>query len=280
MRAQIADNQVSVTRSEARPSPAVRTKDDRQTRILACLAELLTAKASWLVLARWRQESVFTSMGEHTGVGHLPGRAWAEADSNRLNPNPERKQEKGPPEETSRELSLLCTELGQSTLDQPGDSYGTAHRVKIAQREVAGCLRQLEAGTEALSSPHSGPPAQVPLTTRAGSARFRGWVGQKAIVDRIKMTSDDAAEWLIERLAPHHSSSNHIRLLGPSSANLGRAIGSTAQGAGITLATPANPIYGATLPRLCAGLGRTCPGTTCRAPTSRPYIARTGPGLS
>ena len=122
-------------------------------------------------------------------------------------------------------------------------------------------IRQLEAEVAALLQQRSALAAHVPLSEVGGRDVMR--LEQKAIIDRVKMTAYNA-EGLLERLAPHYSNSDDIRLLLRSFAELSGEICRTAQGLVITLDPPDTPIYRRALRGLCADLsqlGATFPGT-------------------
>jgi hypothetical protein len=164
--------------------------------------------------------------------------------------------------EKRQQLSKLRSLLGQVVLDEPRDSSRSTHGLKTAQNGKVKQIRQLEAEVAALQQQRSALAAHVPLSEVGGRDVMR--LEQKAIIDRVKMTAYNAEEWLLERLAPHYSNSDDIRLLLRSFAGLSGEIRRTAQGMVVTLDPPDTPIYRRALRGLCADLsqlGATFPGT-------------------
>ncbi len=258
----IAEDQVSVAGSGPWRRIVVRTQNGHQTPILTSHMDLPAAKVAVLMFARWRQENFFKYTEEHMGLDQLLGYAYQDADGSRLVPNPKRQQVERTLKEKRQQLAKLRSQLGQVMLDEPRDSSRTAHGLKTAQKGQVKQVRSLEAVIAALLDQRSALPTHVPLQEAGRREVMR--MEQKAIIDRVKMTAYNAEEWLLERLAPHYSNSDDIRLLLRSFAELSGEIRRTAQGVVVTLDPPDTPIYRRALRGLCADLsqlGATFPGT-------------------
>ena len=258
----IAEDQVEVAGSGPWRRIVVRTKSGHQTPILTNLTELPAAKVAVLMFARWRQENFFKYTEEHMGLDQLLGYAYQDADGRQLVPNPKRQEVERTLKEKRQQLSKLRSLLGQVVLDEPRNSSRSTHGLKTAQNGKVKQIRQLEAEVAALRQQRSALAAHVPLSEIGGRDVMR--LEQKAIIDRVKMTAYNAEEWLLERLAPHYSNSDDIRLLLRSFAELSGEIRRTAQGMVVTLDPPDTPIYRRALRGLCADLsqlGATFPGT-------------------
>jgi len=258
----IAEDQVEVAGSGPWRRIVVRTKNGHQTPILTNLTELPAAKVAVLMFARWRQENFFKYTEEHMGLDQLLGYAYRDADGRQLVPNPKRQEVERTLKEKRQQLTKLRSLLGQVVLDEPRDSSRSTHGLKTAQNGKVKQIRQLEAEVAALLQQRSALAAHVPLSEVGGRDVMR--LEQKAIIDRVKMTAYNAEEWLLERLAPHYSNSDDIRLLLRSFAELSGEIRRTAQGVVVTLDPPDTPIYRRALRGLCADLsqlGATFPGT-------------------
>ena len=141
-------------------------------------------------------------------------------------------------------------------LDEPRDGSRTTHGLKVSQKGQVRQIRLMEAEVSALLELRSALPTPVPL--REAGRREVMRLEQKAIIDRVKMTAYNAEEWLLERLLPHYSNPDDIRLLLRSFAEL------SDQGMVVTLDPPDTPIYRRALRGLCADLSQlaaTFPGT-------------------
>lgn len=261
VRMKIAEDQVRVGGSGPWRRIVVRTKDGHQTPILTTLTALSAAKIACLMFARWRQENFFKYSREHQGMDQLLGYTWAEADGERLVPNPECKQVERELKVKRQELARRRAELGQALLDEP--AWGrTAHGLKIAQRGAVGQLRALEAEIKPLLDRRAELPVRVPLAQAGRREVLR--LEHKAIIDRVKITAYNAEEWLLDLLVRHYPNPHDVRALLRSFAELSGEIRTTAQGVVITLDSPDLPLHRRALRGLCADLNRlgsTYPGT-------------------
>ena len=87
---------------------------------------------------------------------------------------------------------------------------------------------------------------------------------QKSIIDRIKMTTYNAEEWLLELLVRHYPNSHDMRALLRSFAELAGEIRTTSNHVIITLDAPGIPVHRRALRGLCVDLnqlGDTYPGS-------------------
>ena len=188
------------------------------------------------------------------------GYDWAEADGARLVPNPERKQIERELKTRRQELSRQKAEMGQALLDEP--RWGrTGHGIKIAQWGV-GHLRILEQEIAKLQERRAELPKHVPLAEAGTREMLR--LEQKSIIDRIKMTTYNAEEWLLELLVQHYPNSHDVRALLRSFAELAGEIRTTPNQVIITLDAPDVPLHRRALRGLCADpnqLGATYPGS-------------------
>ena len=258
----IAEDQVTVAGSGPWRRIVVRTKTGHQTPILTSLTELPAARVAVLMFARWREENFFKYTEEHMGLDQLLGYSYGDADGSRLVPNPKRQEVERALKGKRQALAKLRSQLGQAVLDEPRDSSRSTHGPKTAQKGQVKQIRQLEAEIEALLEQRAALPSHVPLQKTGHREVMR--LQQNAIIDRVKMTAYNAEEWLLERLAPHYSNPDDIRLLLRSFAELSGEIRRTAQGVVVTLDPPDTPIYRRALRGLCADLsqlGATFPGT-------------------
>ena len=249
----LAEDRVSVGRSGPWRRIVVRTQKGHQTPILTSLTAPAPAKIACLVFARWRQENFFKYSCEHQGMDQLLGYAWAEADGERLVPNPERKAVERDLRAKRQELARRRAELGQALLDEP--AWGrTAHGLKIAQGGAVGQLRALEDETEALLDRRTELPKHVPLAQAGRREVLR--LEHKAIVDRIKITAYNAEEWLLDLLVRHYPNRHDVRALLRSFAELSGEIRTTAEGVMVTLDPPDLPLHRRALRGLCADLNQ------------------------
>jgi transposase len=257
----LAEDQVPVGQSGPWRQIVVRTKDGHQTPILTSLTRPAPAKVACLIFARWRQENFFKYSREHHGLDQLLGYAWAEADGARLVPNPERKHIERVLKTKRQELARQKAEMGQALLDEP--RWGrTAHGIKIAQGGAVGHLRVLEQEIATLQERRAELPKHVPLAEAGTREVLR--LEQKSIIDRIKMTTYNAEEWLLELLVQHYPNSHDVRALLRSFAELPGEIRTTPTEVIITLDAPDLPLHRRALRGLCADLNQlsaTYPGS-------------------
>jgi DNA-binding transcriptional regulator YhcF (GntR family) len=249
----IAEDKVKVGGSGPWRRIVVRTKDGHQTPILTSLADQVAAvRIACLMFARWRQENFFKYAKEHQGLDQLLGNGWAEADGERLVPNPERKQLDKEIKALRRELAELRSELGQALLDEPRDSARNAHGLKTAQGGKVGRLRDLEAELEAAVELRPLLPQRIPLRDAGRREVLR--VEQKQIIDRVKISAYNAEEWLLERLLPHYPHPDDVRDLLRAFAELSGELQATTDSVTITLDPPDTPLHRRALRGLCAEL--------------------------
>lgn len=257
----LAEDQVTVGRSGPWRRIVVRTKDGHQTPILTSLTRPAPAKIACLIFARWRQENFFKYSREHHGLDQLLGYAWAEADGARMVTNPERKQIERELKTKRQELARQKAEMGQALLDEP--RWGrTGHGIKIVQGGAVGHLRILEQEIARLLKRRAELPKHVPLAEAGTREVLR--LEQKSIIDRIKMTTYNAEEWLLELLVQHYPNSHDVRALLRSFAELAGEIRTTPTEVVITLDAPDLPLHCRALRGLCADLnqfGVTYPGS-------------------
>jgi len=268
VRMHLAEDQVNVGRSGPWRRIVVRTRacteprsDGHQTPVLTSLATPAPAKIACLMFARWRQENFFKYSRQHQGLDQLMGYAWAEADGERLVPNPERKAVERELRAKRQDMARRRAELGQVLLDEP--VWGrTAHGLKIAQRGAVGQLRALEEQIEALLDRRAELPKHVPLAHAGRREVLR--LEHKAIIDRVKITAYNAEEWLLDLLVRHYPNRHDVRALLRSFAQLSGETRTTPQGIAVTLDPPDLPIQRRALRSLCADLNEittTYPGT-------------------
>jgi transposase len=263
VRLQIAEDQVRVGGLGPWRRVVVRTRDGHQTPILTSVAPSVPApRVACLMFARWRQENFFKYSREHHGLDHLLGYAWAEADGQRLVPNPQRKELTQALRDKRAQLRDLRSRLGQAVLDEPRDSGRTVHGLKVSQGGGVGRVRALEQEIDDLFDRRAALPDRVPLKDAGPREILR--LEQKEIIDRIKITAYNAEEWLLERLLPHYPHPDDIRDLLRAFAELSGEVHTTAAGVTITLDPPDTPMHRRALHGLCADLnqlGVNFPGT-------------------
>ena len=192
VRMQLAEDEVKVAGSGPWRRIVVRTRTGHQTPILTSLRRLAAARVACLMFARWRQENFFKYSREHHGLDQLLGHAWAEADGERLVPNPERRQVERELKARRQALAGLLAGLGQVLLDEPIYPNRTAHGLKVAQKGEVAKMRKLEEEIEALRERRASLPHHVPLAEAGPRAVLR--LEQKSIIDRIKITAYNAEE--------------------------------------------------------------------------------------
>ncbi len=208
----------------------------------------------------WRRIVVRAPNGHQ--LDQLLGYAYQEDDAARLVPNPERKQLDHELKQRRRELSQLRAELGQALLDEPRDSYRSAHGLKIAQGGAVGQVRALEAEIEAVLDLRSALPERIPLAEAGKREVLR--LEHKAIIDRIKITAYNAEEWMLDRLVRHYPNPHDARALLRSFADLSGELRTTPGRVVITLDAPDIPLHRRALRGLCDDLNQTqatYPGT-------------------
>lgn len=259
---QLAEDEVKVGRSGPWRRIVARTSDGHQTPILTSLTRPAPAKIACLILARWGQENFFKYSKEHHGLDQLVGNAWAEADGERLVPNPERKGVERQLKAKRQELARREREQGQVLLDEPGGSGRSADGIKIAQGGVVGQLRAVEQEITTLEERRAALPKHLPQAEAGERHVLR--LEQKAIIDRVKMTAYNAEEWLLELLVRHYPNLHDARALLRSFAELGGELRTTTTEVVITLDAPDLPRHRRALSGLCADLnqvGVAYPGT-------------------
>jgi len=258
----LAEDTVIVAGSGPWRRIVVRAPNGHQVPILTSLDRAAPAKIACRIFVRWRQENFFKYMCEHLGLDQLLGYAYQEDDAARLVPNPERKQLDHELKQRRRELSQLRAELGQALLDEPRDSYRSAHGLKIAQGGAVGQVRALEAEIEAVLDLRSALPERIPLAEAGKREVLR--LEHKAIIDRIKITAYNAEEWMLDRLVRHYPNPHDARALLRSFADLSGELRTTPGRVVITLDAPDIPLHRRALRGLCDDLNQTqatYPGT-------------------
>ncbi len=130
-------------------------------------------------------------------------------------------------------------ELGQARLDERRDSSHSARGLKSAHGSGVKKIRELETELARLLEQCHRLPSHVPLETVGHHDVTK--LQQKAILDRVKLTAYIAAEWLLERLAPHYQSADDVRQMPRSFAELSGEIRTTAEGMTLSLDPPDSP---------------------------------------
>jgi hypothetical protein len=260
----IAEDEVSVGRSGPWRRVVVRARDGHQTPILTSHgAAVSAARIAALMFARWRQENLFKYMGAHHGLDDIVSYAADPADPDVMIPNPKRKALDRRIAEAKKELNALKAGLGGAVLDEPRISGRSAHGLKVAQGGTVKKMRDLEARIEAMKVERRELPDHVTVAD-AGINRQVMRHEAKAIVDRIKIATYNAEEWMLDRLVPHCDNHFDVRDLLRSFAELSGTIDATARNVVVSLDPPDTPAHRRALRGLIEELnaiGAVFPGT-------------------
>jgi hypothetical protein len=260
----IAEDEVRVGRSGPWRRVVVRARDGHQTPILTSHgAAVSAARIAALMFARWRQENLFKYMGAHHGLDDIVSYAADPADPDVMIPNPKRKALDRRIAEAGKELNALKAGLGGAVLDEPRVSGRSAHGLKVAQGGTVKKMRDLEAQIEAMKAERRELPDHVTVA-EAGINRQVMRHEAKAIVDRIKIATYNAEEWMLDRLVPHYDNHFDVRDLLRSFAELSGTIDATARSVVVSLDPPDTPAHRRALRGLVEDLnaiGAVFPGT-------------------
>jgi hypothetical protein len=124
-------------------------------------------------------------------------------------------------------------------------------------------MRDLEARIEAMKAERRELPDHVTVA-EAGINRQVMRHEAKAIVDRIKIATYNAEEWMLDRLVPHYDNHFDVRDLLRSFAELSATIDATARNVVVSLDPPDTPAHRRALRGLIEELnaiGAVFPGT-------------------
>jgi transposase len=259
----LAEDDVRVGRSGPWRRVVVRSGDAHQTPIITSLRAAPAARIAALMFARWRQENLFKYMGAHHGLDEIVSYGAEPADPDALIANPKRKVLDRRIAEIRKEFNALKAELGAAVLDEPKLGGRSVHGLKAAQGGAVKKMRELEASIVALTAERRKLPARVSVG-EAGVGKEVMRREAKAIVDRIKIASYNAEEWLLDRLVVHYPNHFDVRDLLRSFAELSGTIETTTTGVLVSLDPPDTPAHRRALRGLVEDLnaaGATFPGT-------------------
>lgn len=263
IRFQIAEDEVKVSGSGPWRRIVVRVNDGHQTPILTSVGEELgAARLACLMFARWRQENFFRYMRERIGLDQLCSYAYENAPAEAPVPNPVRKRLAKEMVKLRKDIAGLRQKLGRAVLDEPRNGR-SVHGFKTDQNGDVGRLRQLEKQLDDLKAQSAALPPHVSLSD-SQQVRHQMRLEYKSIVDRVKMTTYNAEEWLLQLLVQHYDNPHDVRDLLRSFAVLSGEMRHTPSGIVVTLDPPDTPKHRRALEGLCHDLslvGVAYPGT-------------------
>jgi transposase len=180
------------------------SENSHQTPVLTSRRDLSAAEVAFRMFGRWRQENFFKYLREEYALDALVDYEVVPDDPMREVPNPKRVALKIKLDQARAEFERLTAEYGAEAFISPEKSRPTLRGFKVAQRKLAGRIREAFDRMVALEEKRSAMPQKVPVEQVAAEGVVKLSTEQKHLTNIIKMVAYQAESDLVNLLASHY----------------------------------------------------------------------------